>query len=121
MSVSSKVLIWTVAFCALGTGAWAEDVQLGGKPDESQRSCVEVEINGQRAPGMNCLNQELAQKAAAVARTPSIAPLDALSPAVRVGGFSQAAVAQQYGQNFGKSAQPYRPPAPVYASPLGGR
>jgi hypothetical protein len=70
---------------------------------------------------MSCLNQELAQKAAAVAHAPTVAPLDAQSSAVKVGGFNQAAVAQQYGQNFGKSAQPYRPPAPVYASPLGGR
>jgi hypothetical protein len=120
MSVSSKVLIWTAAFCAISAGALAEDVQLGGKQDEGQTSCVEVEINGQKAPGMNCLNQELAQKAAA-ARTPAIAPLDAQSPAVKVGGFSQTGVAQQYGQNFGKSAEPYRPPAPVYAPPLGGR
>ena len=120
MSVSSKVLIWTAAFCAISASALAQDLQLGGKQDDSQTSCVEVEINGQKAPGMSCLNQELARKAAAVPYTPAIAPFDARSPAVKVGGFNQAAVAQQYGENFGKSAQPYRPPAPVYASPLGG-
>jgi hypothetical protein len=120
MSVSSRVLIWTATFCTISAGALAEDVQLAGKQDGAQTSCVEVEINGQKTPGMSCLNQELAQKAAA-AHTPAIAPLDAQSPSVKVGGFSQAAVAQQYGQNFGKSAEPYRPPAPVYASPLGGR
>ncbi|HEU0096854.1 MAG TPA: hypothetical protein VFQ52_10390 [Rhizomicrobium sp.] len=98
----------------------AEDVKLGGQEDTARPSCIEVTIDGQKAPGMSCLNQELERKAAAVPHVPIIPPVDARSASVQTGGFNQAAVAQQYGQNFGKSVEPYRPPAPVYAPPIAG-
>ena len=104
----------------IASTARAEDVKLGGREGTARPSCVEVEIDGEKSPPMTCLNQELEQKAAAVPRIPNIAPVDATSSGVRTGGFNQAAVSQQYGQNFGKSTEPYRPPAPVYAPPLGG-
>jgi hypothetical protein len=107
-----------VASGAMYISAGVEDVKLGD--EKAQTSCIEVTIDGQKAPDMSCLNQQLEQKAAAARPVPVIPPVDARSPSVQTGGFNQAAVAQQYGQNFGKSAQPYRPPAPVYASPLGG-
>lgn len=99
--------------------ASAEDVKLDG--EAAQTSCIEVTIDGQKAPDMSCLNQQLEQKALAARAAPVIPPVDAHSASVQTGGFNQAAVAQQYGQNFGKSAEPYRPPAPVYAAPVGGR
>jgi hypothetical protein len=111
----SAILVASGAMCV---SAGAQDVKLNG--EKAQTSCIEVTIDGQKAPDMSCLNQQLEQKAAAVRPTPVIAPVDAHSPSVQTGGFNQAAVAQQYGQNFGKSVQPYRPPAPVYAPPLGG-
>jgi hypothetical protein len=46
-------------------------------------------------------------------------PIDARSPDVRVGVINIPAVQQQYGQNFGISARPYRPPPPVYSAPVG--
>lgn len=49
------------------------------------------------------------------------APLDARSPDVKVGVVNIPAVQQQYGRNFGVSVQPYRPPAPVYTSPVAPR
>nr|WP_245287583.1 hypothetical protein [Bradyrhizobium elkanii] len=46
-------------------------------------------------------------------------PLDARSPDTRIGVINIPGVRQQYGQNFGISAQPYRPPPLVYSAPLG--
>jgi hypothetical protein len=46
-------------------------------------------------------------------------PIDARSPDIRVGVINIPAVQQQYGQNFGISARPYRPPPLVYSAPLG--
>ncbi|MCA6106529.1 hypothetical protein J6497_04585 [Bradyrhizobium sp. CNPSo 4026] len=46
-------------------------------------------------------------------------PIDARSPDTRVGVINIPAVQQQYGQNFGISARPYRPPPLVYSPPLG--
>jgi hypothetical protein len=46
-------------------------------------------------------------------------PIDARSPDIRVGVINLPAVQQQYGQNFGISARPYRPPPLVYSAPLG--
>ncbi len=115
--------IVSASFLASGmmiAAAGAEDVRLGSAEETARPSCIEVTIDGQKAPGMSCLNQELEQKAAAARHVPNIPPVDARSAAVQTGGFNQAAVAQQYGQNFGKSAQPYRPPAPVFAPPIGG-
>jgi hypothetical protein len=46
-------------------------------------------------------------------------PIDAQSPDIRVGVINIPAVQQQYGQNFGISARPYRPAPLVYSAPLG--
>ncbi|MBR0869811.1 hypothetical protein JQ633_05545 [Bradyrhizobium tropiciagri] len=48
-------------------------------------------------------------------------PIDAKSHDLKVGVVNVPAVQQQYGRNFGVSAFPYRPPAPVYTSPVGHR
>jgi hypothetical protein len=79
-------------------------------------ACVEVEIGGQKSTGLDCLNQKLKQETNNVQPIGNIPPLDASSPAVKVGGFSQTAVSQQFGQNFGKSVVPFRPAPPVFTS-----
>jgi len=69
-----------------------------------------------------CLNQAL--KAAVKAGRPAPPAVDAATAQAntpsKVGTFSHAATAQRMGQNFGHSAQPYRPPAPTYANPVRG-
>ncbi len=83
-----------------------------------ERSCVEVEIGGERAPALNCLNRKLRGEVDKV-QPPSIAaPLDAKSQDTRVGIVNQSALRQQFGSNYGISAVPQRPTA-VYVSPLG--
>ncbi|MEI9991684.1 MAG: hypothetical protein WDM86_16775 [Rhizomicrobium sp.] len=81
---------------------------------------MEVEIAGVKSNSYDCLNQQLARQAQTVQSIGNIAPVGAGSPSVLTGGFNQAAVNQQFGQNFGKSPTPYRPPAPVFAHPIAG-
>lgn len=68
-----------------------------------------------------CLNGEL-KAAAANTAPPASSAADAITSQAttpsKVGTFSHTATGQRMGQNFGKSAQPYRPPAPVYTYPV---
>ncbi len=95
-------------------------------------SVGEVIVNGKRQPacsstapgghGLNlaCLNGQV--KAAAEAGNPAPPAIDATTAQAntpsKVGTFSEAATSERLGKNFGKSAMPYRPPAPVYANPI---
>lgn len=74
------------------------------------------------APDYACLDRAL--KAAAQAGRPAPLPsahdsavADAQVPS-KAGTFSFSAVAERMGPNLGQSAQPYRPPPPVYANPV---
>jgi hypothetical protein len=87
-------------------------VFIGGGPAPTPifgETCVEVEIGGERTQKLNCINQQLKQQAEHVQPVGNVAPLDANSPAVKVHGFSETALSQQYGKNLGKSAVPFRP------------
>lgn len=83
---------------------------LAAMPALADETCVEVEIGGEKAPKLSCLNQQLQKQVESVRPTANIAPLDATSsPAVKLGGYNQTALKQQYGPNYGKSAIPWRP------------
>lgn len=103
------------------------------EPGSAQAPAVgEVVVNGQRpaacsatAPGGHglnfaCLDGQV--KAAAAAGAPAPPAIDATpaqaSTPSQVGTFSHAATAERLGKTFGRSAQPYRPPPPVYANPI---
>ena len=116
------------AVLLLGDAAYAADP----KPAAAPATVREVIVNGQRQPacsstapgghGLNlaCLNGQV--KAAAEAGNPPPPAIDATTAQAntpsKVGTFSQAATSQRLGKNFGHSAQPYRPPPPVYANPI---
>lgn len=91
--------------------------QASGMPPS--RICVEVEISGSKSRSYDCVNQQLAGQADAARPAGIAAPVTAASPPAQTGGFDFAALSQQFGPNLGKSPQPYRPPAPVFANPLG--
>ncbi len=94
-------------------------ITLNGSPAAMSKTCVQVEISGQSASSLNCLNQELQDQAlAASGQSVPAAPLGAGSSSNAVGTFNQFGVAEQYGKNFGHSAIPYRPPLPAYGSSL---
>jgi len=82
------------------------------------QSCWKVQIAGQKPSPYDCLNQQLQQEVEGTSSTSPALPLSAGSPSNKVGTFNEQGVSEQYGQNFGKSAIPYRPPAPVYGNSL---
>ena len=90
---------------------------IGGKPPAGPtfERCVDVEIGSDSAFG--CLNQKLRREVDRVNPSLNLPPLDARSADVRVGNVNEAAVRQQYGSNYGRSAIPYRPPAPALVLP----
>ncbi|WP_245452897.1 hypothetical protein [Bradyrhizobium sp. C9] len=68
------------------------------------------------AASLGCINERLKKQVdqvnPPVTNTP---PIDAKSQDLKVGVVNIPAVQQQYGRNFGVSAFPYRPAAPVYS------
>jgi hypothetical protein len=82
------------------------------------QSCWRVQIAGAKPSPYDCLNQQLQQAVQGAASPSPALPLGAGSPSNKVGTFNEQGVSEQYGQNFGKSAIPYRPPAPVYGNSL---
>jgi hypothetical protein len=118
-----SLLIGALALSALSIPAWAQQkaelVTLGpNRASAANQVCVDVEIGGQRAEALDCLNLRLRQTVAGIRPPANIPPVQASSPAVRAGGFNAAALSQQYGQNLGKSVVPYRPVAAVFANSL---
>lgn len=119
MNRAALVLV-AMLLCALPSRA--EDtpaIMIGGEtPAPTHRSCVEVEIGGDKAFG--CLNRKLKEQVERVNPPTIDAPIDARSPDIRVGVVNIPAIKQQYGRNFGVSAAPYREPL-IYRSPFGLR
>lgn len=106
-----------VAAQAPGAGSTVErrETIIGGKPAPTLERCVEVEIG--RDSSFGCLNQMLRREADRVNPSINLPPIDARSPDVRIGNVNEAAVRQQYGANYGRSAIPFRPPTPTFALP----
>lgn len=77
--------------------------------------CVDVQIGNDGAFG--CLNQKLRREVDKINPSINLPPIDARSPDVRVGNVNEAAVRQQYGPNYGRSAFPYRPSVPANVLP----
>jgi hypothetical protein len=118
---AKPIFLAAAAWAAMaGPGAAQQSgLVLNGSAAPAGKTCVQVEVAGQTASALNCLNQELQDQALAAQGTAlPAAPLGAGSPSNAVGVFNQFGVAEQYGKNFGLSVHPYRPPPPVFASGL---
>jgi hypothetical protein len=91
----------------------------GGQPAAGNgQTCVQVQIPGQKPSPFNCLNQQLQSQAQGTHQSSPSLPLGANSPSNKVGTFNEQGLQEQYGQNFGKSVVPFRPPAPVFSNAL---
>ncbi|MFK4497506.1 hypothetical protein ABIF86_001797 [Bradyrhizobium japonicum] len=135
----SRVLHWSaraggralatglVALAAAG-GAGAQSANPGNPPVERQGTiiggqatkstyerCVDVQIGNESAFG--CINQQLKREVNKVNPSLNLPPVDARSSDVRVGNPNEAAIRQQYGSNYGRSAVPFRPSAPTIVPP----
>jgi hypothetical protein len=98
------------------------DIVIAPSPQASifSETCVEVEIGGERAPSLGCLNRKLKQQVDRIAPSVNVPPIDARSQDIHVGSANTVAVQQQYGTNFGRSAVPFRPQQ-TFTSPVAGR
>ena len=88
---------------------------LGKRAPEANDSCGAK--NGTQK--LNCLNRQMRRQADHVNAPVISAPLGANSPDIKIGIVNLPAVQQQYGQNFGKSVIPFRPPPLTFAPALG--
>jgi hypothetical protein len=89
-----------------------------GQAQPQSQTCVQVKVNGESPSAYNCLNQQLQQEVLGTGAANPKLPLTANAAPNQVGTFNEQSVREQYGQNFGKSAIPYRPPAPTFNTSL---
>ncbi|MBN3728740.1 hypothetical protein G3N92_31795 [Burkholderia sp. Ac-20379] len=101
------------------SGARAETAE----PDSADgavrhKVCIDIEVNGIRTPSYDCLSRKL--QAATVPAAGASAPMSAqlaTQASNRVGTFNLSAERNRFGANWGKSAIPQRPAAPVAVPP----
>ncbi|WP_022973039.1 hypothetical protein [Xanthomonas maliensis] len=104
-----------VAALLLGLAARA----LAGSSDAAAPPiCVEVQIGQHRSGQLSCLNQQLRDSVARARAVPSATAPPVAGTPIALGQPTPAALRQRYGQAYGQSLQPQRPPAPQYASPF---
>jgi hypothetical protein len=89
---------------------------MAGHAEAQSSACVDAKVG--TASSYNCLNRELQKQVVRQHQGGADVSIIATSPAPASGTFNQAAVREHLGSNFGKSAVPQRPAAPVFASPL---
>ncbi len=84
--------------------------------------CVEVRVNGERAPSYDCLTRKM-RPGASAPRDAGGAPPPASQaiverPSNQLGLFNRAATGHRMGNSFGSSVHPQRPPQELPVSPL---
>ncbi len=82
----------------------------------SHRTCVDVQIGEEKSYG--CINEQLRQQVDKFNPGVPSPPLDAKSQDIHIGIVNVPAIKQQYGENFGRSVIPSRPPPLIFTSPL---
>jgi hypothetical protein len=88
-------------------------------PSNADGPCVDVQVGNEHVADLDCLNRKLRLGVEREHAVPAVsAPIDAHSSSTAVGTANQAAAQQTMGSAFGKSAQPQRPPPPVFVPPL---
>lgn len=85
-------------------------------------SCIEVEVDGVRAPSYACLTQKMSPNKDAAARQAAAQGLASEAivqrPSNQLGLFNRAAMANRMGNTFGTSVYPQRPPSTAPTSPV---
>lgn len=108
------ILITASALCASAPAAFAiED----GNP---VASCIEVEVNGERAPSFSCLTQKLSPRTDDARQPVAALPSEAITqrPSNQLDLFNRSATSERMGNTFGTSVYPQRPDNPIPASPI---
>ncbi|GJG96805.1 hypothetical protein [Cupriavidus pauculus] len=85
--------------------AWADMPDSPAKP-----TCVDVEVNGERAPSYACLTQQLAPAHSATTEQRQLGSESiANRPSNQLGLYNRAATEHRMGNTFGSSVLPQRP------------
>jgi len=108
----------TATLCTIGLAAASEQRDRG---EDAAATCIEVEVNGERAPSFSCLTQKLSPNGN-VARPTAVPPLasEAITqrPSNQLGLFNHSATSQRMGNTFGSSVYPQRPENHTPVSPI---
>ncbi|PLP98484.1 hypothetical protein [Cupriavidus pauculus] len=89
----------------VGDLAWADMPDMPAKP-----ACVDVEVNGERAPSYACLTQQLAPPHNAKTEQRQLGSESiANRPSNQLGLYNRAATEHRMGNTFGSSVLPQRP------------
>jgi hypothetical protein len=98
---------------ALALGGLLAGISCQAVAAAGTQSCMEVEVNGERAPSYTCLTEKL-QPAASSGNPATLAgprsEAIARQPSNQLGLFNRAATSHRMGNQFGVSVHPQRPP-----------
>lgn len=98
--------------------AWAAETQPASAPGQDAAvPCVEARIGDDRAGHLDCLNRALRGEVGKVAPSLPEAPAAGLAP-TRLGQPTPAALKQRFGDQYGRSLRPQRPPPIAPPSPF---
>ncbi|MGO4328272.1 hypothetical protein AB4Z48_27960 [Cupriavidus sp. 2TAF22] len=105
--------IAVMAMVFAGSQAWAD---MPASPP--RRACVEVEVNGERAPSYSCLTQELMPPRNDTAEQRQLGSESiAKRPSNQLGLYNRAATEHRMGNTFGSSVLPQRPAGNTHGMP----
>lgn len=117
-NLSVSLGLGLTAFASPALASEPIDRPKGGAP-----SCIEVEVDGARAPSYACLSERL--RPTEGTRTPHDSTLGSEAivqrPGNQLGVFNRAATGHRMGNTFGNSVYPQRPPVVQPAMPFGPR
>jgi hypothetical protein len=108
-------LVTAWALCAIGLTRESD-----AKDGDVAASCMEVEVNGERAPSFPCLTQKLSGKTKGAHPPTSALTSEAIAqrPSNQLGLFNREATSQRMGNTFGTSVFPQRPERSAPATPF---
>lgn len=108
MRILTALALFAFNFILIGS-ALSSEAEVKG-----DAACVEVEVNGVRAPSYNCLSQKLSPTVKprnTDGKTPPLASEAIVQrPSNQLGLFNRAATSNRMGNTFGTSVYPQRPP-----------
>ncbi len=113
---------WAITGSLLSVACAGAAAQSASAPAEAAPSCIDVEVDGVRAPSYACLTQKLSPIKDGAARQAAAQGLASETtmqrPSNQLGLFNRAAMANRMGNTFGTSVYPQRPPTQAPISPL---
>ena len=116
------LLCLALALGLLHTAATAQASDAPSVQNAPTPSCIEVEVDGEKAPSYACLSQRLSPVAPAARPSDQGLASESITqrPGNQLGVFNRAATSNRMGNTFGSSVYPQRPPtiAPMAPAPL---